>query len=30
VLTPDLHADLSASIGPKFGLLLYGVAGAGS
>lgn len=27
VPTPDLQADLSASIGPKFGLLLYGVAG---
>jgi len=27
VPAPDLQADLSASIGPKFGLLLYGVAG---
>ncbi len=27
VPAPDLQADLSASIGPEFGLLLYGVAG---
>ena len=27
VPTPDLQADLSASVGPTFGLLLYGAAG---